>query len=214
MAVQVPNNAVAPGSDLLPPAQELLRGLYLLSDKPELERAGQIGSAFGGPPQSVALIEAGATSAAKWWSAGAGATIVATWGSVIAWWGDQETNIKSTVIWAAGIVTAALALAVGYLLGSDVRGRASAMTATIEARETVAIELVRAAVAAFEPEEPQGTTLVGLPALEVKLTTQPSGNEAGWRAVALERESDGTLKYVVVKGSAEHRVRADELAFG
>jgi hypothetical protein len=213
MAVQVPSNAVAPGSDLLPPMAELLQGLCLLAEESELRSAGDPWAAFTGPPQSVALIEAGATSAAKWWSAGAGATIVATWGSVITWWGDQDNSIKSTAIWAAGIVTAALALAIGYLLGSDVRGRASAATATIAARKAVAIEWVRAAVETYEPQPPQGATLVNLPALDVKLTTRPSGDESGWRAIALERQGDGTLRYVVVKGSAEHRVGVDELVF-
>jgi hypothetical protein len=184
-----------------------------LPEPEELNKAGQFSAAFIGPAQSVALIESGATSAAKWWSAGAGAAIIGAWGSVVAWWADQESGIKTSVIWAAGIVTAALALAIGYLVASDVRGRARAAAATIDARRTVAVEWIRAVVESYEPQAPQGATLIAVPALDVRLTTRPSSDENDWRVIAIERQGDGTLKYVVVKDNAEHCVPASDLIF-
>jgi hypothetical protein len=213
MAVQVPNKAIAASDDLLAPVRELLQGLNLLPTAEELQAAGKASAAITGPPQSVALIESGATAAAKWWSAGAGATIAATWGSVVAWWGGQDAGIKSAVVWSAAIVSAALILAIGHLLASDVRGRASAATATISARETIAVQWVRSAVEAYQPGASGGSPFIAVPPMRVSFTKRPRDDESGWRVVALERDDAGALTYVVVKGSQEHRAAASELIF-
>jgi hypothetical protein len=84
--VRIPNKAVSDGTDVRGPAEALLRGLYLLPRGDDLQKADGLGSVLHGPPQSVALIEAGATAAAKWWAAGLGASVLAAWGSLVTWW--------------------------------------------------------------------------------------------------------------------------------
>jgi hypothetical protein len=219
--VRIPSNAVSTDTDVAKPTQALLQRLQLLGPTeddgtPKEGADGDgYGSIFTGPPQSVALIEAGATAAAKWWAAGAGGAIVVTWGAVLTWFGDQDTAVQVAVLGAAGIVSAALVLAIGYLLASDVRGRGLAAAATIEARSKVALTMVGAAetlyqrpAAKFEPQ------LVALPtALEARLKARLSEDEDGWRAIAIERAEDGDLRYIVVKGDEQVSCRPGELVF-
>lgn len=61
--VRLPGNAIdSNGSDVAGPAVAILRQLYLLPTSTELDKAGSASALFGGPPQSVAVIEAGATA--------------------------------------------------------------------------------------------------------------------------------------------------------
>jgi hypothetical protein len=135
------------------------------------------------------LIEAGATAANKWWSAGLGAVVIAAWSSVIGWWGGQEAPVKQMALLATAIATAAAILPIGYLLGSDVRARGAAAVATIQARAQLAAAMVRASQAAFT-QAPSASIgeLVALPApLEVDWLSQPSTDQRGWHAVAAPR---------------------------
>ena len=212
--VKIPSKAVSEGADVVEPTRQLLRGVQLLGDS---EHAGDgPGAVFGGPPQSVALIEAGATAAAKWWSAGAGAAIVVVWGSVVAWFGGQEVPVQVGVLGAAGIVTAALVLAVGYLLASDVRGRAGAAAATIDARSKMALAMLDGVETLYlRPPAETPPALVALsPALEVENHHGHHGAESEhWWAVAIEQNGDGKRRYVVVKDSVEERRLIDEIVF-
>ena len=164
------------------------------------------------PPQSVALIEAGLTAAAKWWSAGLGVTVAATWGAVFKWWGEQNDGIQATMIGGAFVVTAAAALAVGYLLASDVRGRAAATVATVDARARVATTMIEAATGVYEqPSEEPETQLIPLPATVNVRNIE--ADDDGWRAVAIERQPDGSLKYVIVKGSQQAILPVSKIGF-
>jgi hypothetical protein len=215
--VQIPSKAVSDQADLKEPVGALLRGLNLLPDKTALDAAGGVGAAFAGPPQSVALIEAGATAVAKWWAAGLGAVVLAAWATVPAWWSGQTGGVHATVVGGVALLSSAVALAVAYLLASDVRGRALASAATIEARARVAREMIQAAQAVYEkPPAPSEVQLVPLPA-GIKVTyadAEPVGNERNWLALAIERQADGKLKYLVVKGKDKKVVDADKLDFG
>jgi hypothetical protein len=143
--VQIPSKAVADKADVRQPVRDLLEGLYLIGSPEDTEKAGDFSAAFKGPPQSVALIEAGATTATKLWAGGLSAAVAAGWVTVGAWWGDQAVAVQATVIGGAAFATAAVALAIGYLFGSDVRGRAASAVATINARAQVAVEMIQAA---------------------------------------------------------------------
>lgn len=187
---QIPSKAVADATDLRQPVRLQLEDLNLLGNAADTAKADGIGAAFAGPPQSVAVIEAGATAAAKWWAAGFGASVIATWGTLVKWWGGQESNIKVAALVGAALVTAALVLSIGYLLASDVRGRAAASVATVDARARLLPTGVRA-----------------------KNHDRPAGDEDGWLAVAVERHANGALKYLLVKGSAEATVPASKLEF-
>lgn len=137
-----PKVELTDGGDLSVPTMSLLYDLNLLPSPNELTNAGNARATFGGPPQSVALIEAGATAVAKWWSTAGGAVVAAAWGSVTLFWGHHSA-IHAEMLWAASIVTAALVLAIATLLATDVRGRAAASVATIQARADVAAALLR-----------------------------------------------------------------------
>ncbi len=74
--IRIPGNAIDPeGADVAAPAAGVLRELHLLPTKEELAEAGKAAALLGGPPQSVAVIEAGATALSKWWAGGLGATL-------------------------------------------------------------------------------------------------------------------------------------------
>lgn len=119
------------------------------------------------------------------------------------------------IVGGAAVVTAALIVAIGYLIASDVRGRAAASVSIIEARASLAETMVKAAKAVYEPT-PAGFAPEILPMPSDVLATYTrakAANEDGWRVVAMERQSDGSVKYIVVKGSEEHRAAASELKF-
>jgi hypothetical protein len=214
--IQIPGKAVSDGVDLRLPVRSLLEDLNLLGTEEEESAAKGFGAIISGPPQSVALIEAGATAAAKWWAAGLGTAAVAAWGAVAAWWPDQEVAVKVAVLGGASLVTAALAIAIGYLIASDVRGRAAAAVSLIEARATVATDMIEAAVKTYVPpaDTPPPPQLVPVPGqLRAHNLTRPAADEAGWRVVAMAQQSDGTFKYIAVKGSSQATLSANELTF-
>jgi hypothetical protein len=213
--VQIPGKAVSDKTDVREPVRELLQDLYLLGTPEETKKAGDLKAAFEGPPQSVAVIEAGATAATKWWSAGLGAIVIATWVKVAAWWGNQDPDLKRTVIFGAAFVTGSAVFAISYLLASDIRGRAAAAVATVQARSHVAVEMIQAAQEVYEkPSAASEVQLIPLPSgLKVTNTIEAGRNEKDWLAIAIERQSDGKLKYLVVKGNDKKLVEADHLIF-
>jgi hypothetical protein len=211
--VQIPSKAVGDKTDVSAPITALLRNLYLLGTDREQADAKGLDAAVAGPPQSVALIEAGATTATKYWAGGLSAAVAAGWATIGAWWGTQETGVQASVVGGAALATGAIALAIGYLFGSDVRGRAAAAVATIEARSRVAVEMIQAAREAHEKTTPgSDVQRVPLPSpLKAKKLKGP--DQKGWLVVAMERQTDGKWKYVAVKGSAEEVLEAGELEF-
>jgi len=215
--IQIPGQAVSGEKDLRQPARALLEDLNLLGTPEETKAAGSFGAVLSGPPQSVAVIEAGATAATKAWTAGLGASVIATWVSVHQWYAGQAPNVKLTALGGAAFVTAALVLAIGYLVASDVRGRAAASVATIDARALIAKTMIQAAEDAHQPAPAAPSDAVQLIALPHPLPARNLGeegpDEGGWRAIAIERYPDGTLKYVVVKGSSEATKAVSEIKF-
>jgi hypothetical protein len=211
--VQIPAMAVQlDGKDLLDPLQCLLRGVNLLGSQEEMNSAGKASAAISGPPQSVALIEAGATAANKWWSAGLGATVLTMWGYLANWWGGQEAATQRVALWSVAVATAAAILGIAHLLGSDVRGRAAAAVATVEARAKVAEALIRASEQLYRPTAPEPQAqFVALPApMEVHHIRKGGGDELDWLAVALMSNGTSINKYLLVKqGNHEWADAAD-----
>lgn len=78
-SLQLPNHAIAGASstsltaadktDILEPIQRLLQGLYLLGTEKDY---GDPGGFFSSPPESIAILEAGASTATKAWTSAAG----------------------------------------------------------------------------------------------------------------------------------------------
>jgi hypothetical protein len=137
--VQFPGQAQdAKASDLSDPVVRLLQGLSLLGNKDELTGASSLSAVFSGPPQSVAILEAGATAVTKWWSAALGTGITAT-GVVAAVKGSVFSSTPHiALIGEAALVIAAMSLAIAIIVGSDIRGRATGAAAQIRARADVA----------------------------------------------------------------------------
>ena len=210
----------AENDDTLKPTVALLRGLNLLPDEGDLEKAGKFSSAFKGPPDTVALIEAGATAASKWWAAGLGGGVIAAWVAVREWWGSATEANQQVSLWAAAIVTAAAIAGIAYLLGSDVRGRAAVATETVRARADVAEAFVRAADCAHDKvaierapaQAERGRVLVvALPLFAVRHVRLAGNDEKGWRAVALATDANGQNRYLIAKGATHEWVRVDEV---
>lgn len=212
--VRIPGRAVgADAADILDPVSRLLQGLNLLGTKSENDRATSFAAVFDGPPQSVAVIEAGATAASKWWSAGLGAVAASVWGSVVTFWGSLDRASQHILLWGAAIVTAAAMLGIAYLLGSDVRGRSLGAVATIEARARIAHAMVDAARRTYEsPASDAAGDVIGLPQpLRVSWTTRPGSDEAGWVAVALQSDGKSSNRFLLVKGKDHAWADASEV---
>jgi hypothetical protein len=214
--VRVPDSAVA-GDTVDEPTVKLLRSLNLLPSKQDLEKGGGWAGTFRGPPDSVALIEAGATAATKWWATGLGVAVASAWGAVTAWWDGQEPGTQRVALWAAGIVTAAAVLGIAHLLASDVRGRAAATSETIRARATVADAFVRMAESAHarKPLAPDvgGLRFAALEALDVSYDAMAGRDKAGWRAIAMLTDGAEATRFLVVKDTRSAWADADSLKF-
>lgn len=205
--VQIPAKAVATdGDDISTHTTSLLGDLNLLPNADDLKKAGDFGSVLGGPPQSVAVIEANATALSKWWAAGLGAAAAGAWTAVRVFWNaNAETpGNQRMMLLGAAIVSAGIVLTIGYILGSDVRGRSAASVATIEARSSVARAMIDVSERQFRPEvsESSRLQLVALPAaLPVRWTAKTGDDENGWRAIVLKIDGDDN-EYMLVKGSS------------
>jgi hypothetical protein len=215
-SVRIPTRARHDADDVLPDTRALLQNLYLLPDKDEMVAAGKPSAMFGGPPQSVALIEAGATALSKWWAAGLGASVLGLWPAILAFWDDQPEPNRRVILVAASIATAAAILAIGYIIGSDVRGRSAAAVATIEARTKVADTMLRLAEDAYRPPDSDAPSqIVALPApLDVRLAEKKGENdELGWKAIAMAVGTQNATSYRVVKGADQEWVDSARVEF-
>lgn len=213
--VQVPTQARNASNDVLPDTRVLLRELQVLPSETELKSAGTMAAALGGPPQSVALIESGATALSKWWAAGLGAAVLAAWPTIVAFWDDQPDPNRRVIVIGMSIATAAAVLAIGYIIGSDVRGRSAAAVATIEARARLADMMVRVADGAYRsPTDGSPGQVVALsPPLQVRLPSKSADDEPGWRAVAAAVGADKATEYLVLKGGSQEWVTASDVEF-
>lgn len=146
--VQIPGKSISEdGDDLLTPITTLLDALNMLPSKADLDQANA-GSTLGGPPQSVAIIESGATALSKWWSvaaAGLGGTAAIST-AVSKFWAGQHGGERIALIASmAGVVGAAL-VSIAIIVASDVRGRAAGGVAQYNARAQIASQFISAAV--------------------------------------------------------------------
>ncbi len=211
--VQIPAAAVASaGDDVSVPLAQLLRDLSLLPTKDDLEKSSKLTTAITGTPDSVAVIEAGATAVSKAWAAGLGVAATTLWGSVVKLWDGNEAQ-RGVMLWVAGIVSAAAVLAIGYIVSSDVGGRAAATVATYEARWQVAVAMLVGAQAVHESQEDADNEwdVLALPAaLTVKNTSVAGADESGWKALVI-RSSKGETEYWLIKGSRHAWVKASDV---
>lgn len=200
--------------DLGLPTANLLRRLGMLPKENEV--AGPT-AAFTGPPDSVAVIETTALALTKWWTGGAGVALVAGWGTVKLWWPDQLPGIQTTAIWAAAIATAALVLGIAYIVGSDVRGRAAATVATLQARGQVAQAMIQESARLYKPPAttlPPAQLVPVSPEKVVKWRNPDDGSyEDNWRASAM-RITDDAVQYHLTRGTVSKWAPSTEIDFG
>jgi hypothetical protein len=205
---------ITDGSDVAETTRDFLSNLNLLPSPDDLSDATGFGSALKGPPDSVSLIEAGATALTKWWAAGAGTVVLGLWGSVRIFWADNP-DVHQVMLSAAGLVTVALVLAIAWLLASDVRGRADASVATIQARSAIGVAVLRAALA----QQTAATTGSARPVSLLPLVPLPATNLAGkdssgWMMIAMRIEEDEALcSYLLVKAGKQQWVAPNEIEF-
>jgi hypothetical protein len=197
-------------------AQGVLQGLNLLGSTSDDNAAEGFMSAFSGPPQSVALIEAGATAMSKWWAAGLGTAVIGVWGAVRVFWGSQTDDSQRVLLWCAAIATAAAVLAIAAILAWDIRGRALAAAATIEARARVAEVIMQGiphGTAAMTTGTPSAHLLALRTPLRFRLITRRASDEKGWHAVVVSTDGESAARYLLIKGSKQVWAGADELVY-
>jgi hypothetical protein len=219
MTVQFPGQAFNVGdTDILSPLKALEQGLYILpADDTALANAG-VAATFTGPPDSVAIIEAGATALSKWWSvviAGLGGAAVIT-SAVTKFWNGQTGGVRIVLIGGlAGLLIAAL-IAISVIVAADVRGRAQGQVALYMARANIAAQFLQQSAShppapAAQGSPPAGTGALGQvlnQGVPVYLATSSApaqvlhkpSNQAGYLA-GVRQLDDGSTELLLVRQS-------------
>lgn len=206
-----------PDDELLPRIEKTLSRLCLLPTAEDLgksEAQNALSAAFGGPPQSLALIEAGATALSKWWAAGAGASILGVWGGVAGFYAGQPDETQRVILWGAVISTAVLVLAITHLLTTDLRGRVAVQMATIKARTEAAQTIIETFTV---PPEPGGDSADVCPLPmphSVRNISVEGKDEEDWSLLAmrLAKEMDD-VKFLVARGDTKAWVPSRQIIF-
>lgn len=163
MTVQFPGQAFnTSDTDILSPLETLEQGLGILPDATDLAKSGAAAT-LTGPPDSVAIIEAGATALSKWWSvviAGLGGAAVIT-AAVTKFWNGQTGGVRIVLIGGmAGLLIAAL-IAISVMVAADVRGRAQGQVALYMARANIAAQFLQQSASHPAPAVAQGNPPAG-----------------------------------------------------
>jgi hypothetical protein len=211
--VRLPGDAFdSEQQDVAGPTADLLRSLYLLPTAEELAQAGAPFAVITGPPQSVAVLEGGATAFSKWWATGLGAGAAVVWGAVRAFYDGNGPATQRVMLWSAAIVSAALVLAIAVIIYADLRGRAAGTVATLEARREIATAVVRTAKGK-DPGDAAAPPVVALPDGRRVVYLNREADE-GWLAVAFEAATDASgIRWLIVKGGEQAWASSTEVKF-
>jgi hypothetical protein len=156
MVVRLPEQALdTTGTDILPPLKELQQGLGVLPADADRAKSGA-GATFVGPPDSVAIIEAGATAFSKWWSAAIaalGGTAVIT-SLATKFWSGQPAGVRVGLTIGVAAIIVAATIAISVMVAADVRGRAQGTVALYAARASIANQFLRQSLQASRPVPP------------------------------------------------------------
>jgi hypothetical protein len=188
-------------TDLAPPLRLLLINVGL---SPTPADAKDSATAGNDVPQSVAIIEAGATqiskASANQVKALGGLTGIA--GAVAAFW-EKNHDIRIIVVAAAAFVLAAALIAIAVIVSSDVRARANAAAAQYDARARVAEAYLQGAVSSFI--HPPAAAVNGQAAVKAAAKALPPGVDARTLAILLGANRDGGIQ-VALNGDDQHHV--------
>ncbi len=212
--VTIPTDGLSKSDgDIGRPTVDLLRRLNLLPLKSDLAQAGNPAAAVTGPPDSVAVIEAGLTAGAKGWSVVIGASSTGLAAAAVRFWGELGPANQPAALLAAGLAIAAGSLGIAYILGSDVRGRSAAMVATIEARRHVATVMLQQAQRSFEDSASKTRSALSLAAaMNVRNIGKSGSDEEGWTAISARADGDD-LEYLLIKGQTSEWVSSKKVSF-
>lgn len=151
--VRFPQQSINPeAKDVVSPLKEILQGLSVLPSDADMAKSGAAAT-FSGPPDSVAIIEAGATASSKWWSvaiAALGGTAVIS-AAATSFWNGQATDVRVGLIAGIAALLVAAVIAVAVIISSDVRGRAQGAAAQYAARASVANHFMQLSLLASRP---------------------------------------------------------------
>ena len=153
MTVQFPEQARdATGKDVLSPLKELQQGLGVLPGDTDMAKSGAAAT-FTGPPDSVAIIEAGATALSKWWTvaiAGLGGTTVII-SAVTKFWSGQDAGVRVGLVAGMAALLTAGVIAISIIVAADVKGRSNGMAALYAARASIATQFLQQSLSASTP---------------------------------------------------------------
>jgi hypothetical protein len=176
----------------------MLHRLYLVGTKDEQNQADGATAIFTGPPQSVALIEAGAGAATKITGLLVGASVPAVWLAVARFWGQQPDDTRRVLRWCAAIVTSAALVGLSHLVSSDLRARGRAAAATIEARARVAEATLRFAARPAARSAAVDGAVVPIP--EGVVAEYIAGiDDPNWTVLALKESTNGKDQLFLVR---------------
>lgn len=147
--VTIPGDAIDPAKkDVLAPLLDVLRGVDILAK--EGATSGGVGKS---PDPSVAIIESGATSLSKVWTAAVSALGGATAITTVAtrFWSNLQGNERVAAVAATGAVIAAAIIALAIIVSADVRGRALGTTEIYAARARIAERFLQVSATAKQP---------------------------------------------------------------
>ncbi len=141
--VQWPKSAVGTDDkdqDLGPPLNQLLIDVGVKGSSTDQRDAGRPIAAITGTPDSVAIIEAGATAASKGWATflalfGGGAVV---WAKLDGFWSSKSNGVQAALVGGLALVVAAVVVAIGLVMYGDVRARGQAAAAQYQARAIIA----------------------------------------------------------------------------
>jgi hypothetical protein len=205
--VQWPSDLVdEKGSDLGHPLHNLLHQMDLIGTDADESKTKGAGAAFDSPPASIAILEAGATAATKWWSAGmtalaaAGLTLELILAKATGFFNGQGAAVRATIIAGSALVVAAVVIAVAVMIQADLRARGQGMAATYQARASVAEAFIAEAARLPQPQSdaaPAGQLALRdvaalLGAAAGRFRAQPKGH--GVEEVAGFRYHDGKVE--------------------
>jgi hypothetical protein len=211
----IPGNAVdKTATDLIGPTQELLKSLNLLAD-------------VSASPDSagVAVLESNAAAISKGWAAavaglGGLSTVV---GAIAAFWSDQSNEVRLALISGIAFMIPITALAIAWIITSDLKSRAQGQIAIYQSRREIAMSMLQdsfiASSASATPTSPTtsspvvpSTTAIGpglstaaaqifslavlAPQTRVVLA-DPTTQEVKSGALVGYREREGTLQVAV-----------------
>lgn len=143
MSVTIPKVA-GKGDDILPPLKELLQGINILGNAPDLTIGADV-------------LESDATLLTKVWAgivAGVGGlTAIVT--PIASFINSSNDSVRIVALAGASLALVAMILAIAYIVGTDLKSRTKGAVALYEARKEITLQFLQAALSTSLPAKEQ-----------------------------------------------------------